>query len=70
MAVPSGDDRDHAFAKHFELPITNIFGDKYTGEKAYSEKSAMIQNSGFLSGKGIPEAAEEAVNTLVKLKCG
>src|SRR5690606_4943974 len=26
MAVPSGDSRDHAFAKHFDIPITNIFG--------------------------------------------
>ena len=32
MAVPSGDERDHAFAKHFNIPITNIFGDKYTGD--------------------------------------
>jgi leucyl-tRNA synthetase len=26
MAVPSGDDRDHAFATHFKIPITNVFG--------------------------------------------
>ena len=34
MAVPSGDERDHKFARHFNLPITNIFGDAYTGEDA------------------------------------
>ena len=27
MAVPCGDERDHKFAKHFNIPITNIIGD-------------------------------------------
>src|SRR5689334_23527335 len=29
MGVPSGDERDHKFAKHFKLPITNIIGSFY-----------------------------------------
>ncbi len=70
MAVPSGDERDHAFAKHFEIPITNIFGERYTGENAYSEKSGNIENSGYLSGMSIAEAAETAINTLVKIEAG
>jgi len=65
MAVPSGDDRDHAFAKHFGIPITNIFGDKYNGEEAYSAKTGMIENSDFLSGMPIAEATEAAINELV-----
>src|SRR5690606_38160992 len=28
MAVPCGDSRDHAFARHFDLPIINIFGNR------------------------------------------
>src|SRR5690606_12936859 len=24
MAVPAGDERDHAFAQHFNIPVTNI----------------------------------------------
>ena len=64
MAVPSGDERDHAFAKHFNIPITNIFGDKYTGEEAYSAKTGIIENSGFLSGMSIVDANEAAIKAL------
>jgi leucyl-tRNA synthetase len=70
MAVPSGDERDHAFAKNFEIPVTNIFGEKYTGENAYSEKIGTIENSGYLSGMSIAEAAETAIDTLVKIEAG
>jgi leucyl-tRNA synthetase len=49
MGVPSGDDRDHAFAKHFNIPVTNIFGDKYNGSEACSAKSGTLENSGFLT---------------------
>ncbi len=65
MAVPSGDERDHAFAKHFNLPITNIFGDKYTGENAYSEKTGKLENSGFLNGIEIAQAIDIAIAAIV-----
>ena len=65
MAVPSGDERDFAFARHFNIPITNIFGDQFTGEAAYSAKTGTIENSGFLSGLSIADATERAVNELV-----
>ncbi len=70
MAVPSGDERDHAFAKHFNIPITNIFGDKYTGEEAYSTKAGTIHNSDFLIGLSIPDASEASINALVKAGFG
>ncbi|MCD6012155.1 MAG: leucyl-tRNA synthetase [Flavipsychrobacter sp.] len=70
MAVPSGDERDHAFAKHFNIPITNIFGDKYTGEEAYSTKTGTIYNSDFLIGLSIQDASEAAINALVKANFG
>ena len=70
MAVPSGDDRDHAFAKHFNIPITNIFGDKYTGEEAYSVKTGTIENSDFLTGLGIADATEAAINKLEEIGAG
>lgn len=70
MAVPSGDERDHAFAKHFNIPITNIFGDKYTGEEAYSSKTGTIENSDFLSGMSVADATEAAINKLVELGVG
>ncbi len=64
MAVPAGDERDNAFAKHFNIPITNIFGDRYTGESAYSEKAGTIENSEFLSGMKVAEAIETAIEVL------
>jgi leucyl-tRNA synthetase len=70
MAVPSGDDRDHAFAKHFNITITNIFGEQYNGEQAYSEKNGTIQNSGFLTGMTVAEATDAAINALVAIQAG
>ncbi|RYD57391.1 MAG: leucine--tRNA ligase [Sphingobacteriales bacterium] len=64
MAVPSGDDRDHAFAKHFDIPITNIFGKSYTGEGAYSEKSGKLENSNFLNGMDIMKATGVALRAI------
>jgi leucyl-tRNA synthetase len=70
MAVPSGDDRDHAFAKHFDIPVTNIFGDNYTGESAWSEKSGLISNSDFVTGMTITEAAEVVIAELEAIGAG
>ncbi len=70
MAVPSGDDRDHAFAKHFSIPITNIFGELYNGETAYSAKEGKIDNSDFLSGLTIKEATLKAIDALVASGAG
>ena len=64
MAVPSGDDRDHAFAKHFNIPITNIFGDNYTGDAAYTDKTGLLHNSGFLSGVEISAALDIAIGVI------
>jgi leucyl-tRNA synthetase/very-short-patch-repair endonuclease len=70
MGVPSGDERDHAFAKYFSIPITNIFGDRYTGDEAYSVKTGVIENSDFLTGMNIADATEAAINTLVNKGAG
>ena len=50
MAVPCGDDRDLKFAKHFNIPITNIIGDAFNGVDANSTKEAKLTNSDFLNG--------------------
>ncbi|MBX2906031.1 MAG: leucine--tRNA ligase [Taibaiella sp.] len=70
MAVPSGDERDHAFAKHFNIPITNIFGEQYTGNEAYSSKTGKIHNSGFLTGMSVADATEAAIGALEKIEAG
>ena len=55
MAVPAGDDRDYAFAKHFKgtkgMPeMINIF-DKDISENAFTDKEGMTyQNSDILNG--------------------
>lgn len=64
MAVPAGDDRDHAFAQHFHIPVTNIFGDAYTGEAAVADKNVTISNSDFISGLPVKEAAAKMLQAL------
>ncbi|HET7896700.1 MAG TPA: leucine--tRNA ligase, partial [Flavisolibacter sp.] len=64
MAVPSGDERDHKFARHFNLPITNILGDAYNGEEANPTKDAVLSNSGFLNGMVMRDAIEVVINKL------
>jgi leucyl-tRNA synthetase len=58
MAVPCGDERDHKFARHFNIPITNIIGDYYDGEEANPTKDAVLQNSDFLNGIVMRDAIE------------
>ncbi len=62
MAVPCGDQRDHAFARHFNIPITNIIGDHYNGEEANSTKEAILQQSGILDGMQMKEAIPFIIN--------
>lgn len=50
MGVPCGDERDHKFAKHFHISITNIIGDHYNGVDANPTKDALLSNSDFLNG--------------------
>ena len=45
MAVPCGDQRDFNFAKHFNIPITNILGDAFNGEEANPTKEGKLFNS-------------------------
>ena len=63
MAVPEGDERDFAFAKHFDIEIKNIF-DQDISEKAFTEKEGMVyQNSEFLNGC---DSYDKAVKSVVE----
>ena len=64
MAVPCGDERDHKFAKHFALPITNIIGSYYNGEEANPTKDAILENSDFLNGIVMHKAIDVVVQKL------
>ncbi len=58
MAVPCGDQRDFDFARHFNIPITNIIGDYFNGEEANPTKEAILTNSGFLNGIRMKDAID------------
>jgi leucyl-tRNA synthetase len=64
MAVPSGDERDHKFARYFNLPVTNIIGDFYNGEEANPTKDAILQNSDFLNGIVMRDAIDVVLKKL------
>ncbi|RRA92326.1 leucine--tRNA ligase [Paenimyroides viscosum] len=75
MAVPCGDERDYAFAKHFAgqngMPeIINIFN-KDISEEAYTEKAGFeLQNSDFLNGMDYKAATKKAIDELEKIEQG
>lgn len=70
MAVPCGDERDHKFAKHFNLPITNIIGAHYNGEEANPTYDAVLENSGFLNGLTMRDAIPVVINKLEEMGIG
>jgi len=70
MAVPCGDERDHKFAKHFGLEITNIIGSHYNGEEANPTKDAVLENSDFLDGMVMKDAIGLTIQKIEELGIG
>ncbi|HEV3251471.1 MAG TPA: class I tRNA ligase family protein, partial [Puia sp.] len=70
MAVPCGDERDFRFAKHFNIPVTNIIGKYYNGEEANPTKDALLENSDFLNGVVMRDAIELVIARLEKMGAG
>lgn len=70
MAVPCGDERDHKFANHFHIPISNIIGEKYNGEEAYAEKDFTLVNSDFINGLSPKDAAAKVIERMLADKTG
>jgi len=66
MAVPCGDERDHRFATHFNIPITNIIGKHYNGEEANPTKDAILENSDFLNGRKMSDAIGIVIERIEK----
>lgn len=65
MSVPCGDQRDYDFAKHFNIPIPNIFKDVDISEEAYSEKeNTIITNSDFLNNLTYSQATDKIIAVL------
>ncbi len=65
MAVPSGDQRDWLFAKHFDLPIVQISdAQKDLDKQADPTKEGRYINSGDIDGMTYKEATEDLLSTL------
>ena len=72
MAVPGHDERDHEFAKKFELPILQVIKsneDINIQEEAYIGDGALM-NSDFLNNLNVKEATEKIIDYLEKNKLG
>lgn len=65
MAVPCGDQRDYDFAKHFNLPINNIFEGVSIAEEAFTDKATtVITNSDFLNGLPYKKALKKVIEVI------
>ena len=71
MAVPCGDQRDYDVAKHFRIPIPNIFEGVDISEQAHTDKEGtIIANSDFLSGLSYKKALKLSIYELEKQEIG
>ena len=71
MAVPSGDQRDFDFAKHFGLPIVQIIdAQKITETEADPTKEGKVINSDFLNGLSPLEAIDKGIEEVEKRGIG
>ena len=71
MAVPCGDQRDYDFAKHFNIPIPNIFDGVDISEEAFASKdNVKIGNSDFLDGLNYKKATKRAIYELEQIGQG
>jgi leucyl-tRNA synthetase len=70
MAVPCGDERDYAFAKHFNIPIKNIFNQDISETAFVSKEGFQLENSDFLNGLSYKEATKKVIEELEKINQG
>ena len=71
MSVPCGDQRDYDFAKHFNIPIPNIFEGVDISLEAFADKDkTIIANSMFLNGLNYKQATKKIIEELEKLGQG
>ncbi|MFN4006221.1 MAG: leucine--tRNA ligase [Chitinophagaceae bacterium] len=70
MAVPCGDERDFKFARHYNIPITNILGEAFNGNEANPTKDAVLHNSDFLNGIHMRTAIEMVIEKVEAMGIG
>ncbi len=64
MAVPGHDDRDHAFAKAFNLPIIKVVEGGQAEDEVHDEEEGYLVNSDFLNGKDVHSAIHATIEAL------
>jgi leucyl-tRNA synthetase len=70
MGVPSGDQRDYLFAKHFDLPIIPIIDIQNIETEADPTKEGKYINSDFINGLEYKEATAAVIAKLEELGAG
>jgi len=70
MAVPSGDQRDYLFAKHFNLPVVQISDSQQIEEEADPNKEGKYINSDFMNGMNYQDGVTAVIAKLEELKLG
>lgn len=73
MAVPAHDSRDHAFAKHFDLPIRQVVEAPSEWDiqaESFDGKEGKIINSEFLNGLEVKDAIICAIEEVEAKKLG
>ncbi len=64
MAVPGHDSRDHAFARHFGLPIVEVVTGGDVSEGSHDDKEGTLVNSDFMDGMDVPTAIRTVIQHL------
>ena len=70
MAVPSGDQRDYLFAKHFDLPIVQIMDIQNIETEADPTKEGRYVNSDFMNGLTYKEGTAAVIAKLEEIGAG
>jgi len=70
MAVPSGDQRDYLFAKHFNLPIVPIMDIQHIETEADPTKDGRYINSDFMNGLNYQDGTAKVIAFLEEKGAG
>ena len=70
MAVPGGDSRDYAFARHFSLPVIDIISGSNIEKEANESKEGVLIYSDFLNGLSVKEASALVIQRIAQMGAG